>query len=319
MLLGDFHIHTTWSDGRHSLPEVVDLFGRSGHDVIAITDHVVNSDSLPRKGGPSAAALRDEGEVGRLPRRDRAGGAPRLGHLPDARPPRRRADAERLHGRQVGARPRPRPRRLRLRRRTRRGDAHPRPRRRSHHRRVPPERAVGLVREHVLPLEPARTTSRVSSTSGSSPAGGISSPRSARPASPSSATATSTAPRTCGPGRRSSTARSAPRRSSPRSGREKGLGLTRLLAPAPTPPSAPRARAVRGPPRLREGLGMTPAALLLAAFALAGLVITTLPVVLLVAPEGEAPPFPPRPARAGRSAFFPAGRFHGGPAAALHP
>lgn len=46
MLLGDFHIHTTWSDGRLSIPEVVDLFGRTGHDVIAITDHVVNSDSL---------------------------------------------------------------------------------------------------------------------------------------------------------------------------------------------------------------------------------------------------------------------------------
>ena len=46
MLLGDFHIHTTWSDGRHSLPDVVDLFGRSGHDVIAITDHVVDSDSF---------------------------------------------------------------------------------------------------------------------------------------------------------------------------------------------------------------------------------------------------------------------------------
>lgn len=46
MLLGDFHIHTTWSDGRHSMPEVVDLFGRAGHDVIAITDHVVNSDSF---------------------------------------------------------------------------------------------------------------------------------------------------------------------------------------------------------------------------------------------------------------------------------
>lgn len=46
MLLADFHIHTTWSDGRHPLPEVVDLFGRSGHDVIAITDHVVNRDTL---------------------------------------------------------------------------------------------------------------------------------------------------------------------------------------------------------------------------------------------------------------------------------
>lgn len=46
MLLGDFHIHTTWSDGRLSMPEVIDLFGRSGHDVIAITDHIVNTDSM---------------------------------------------------------------------------------------------------------------------------------------------------------------------------------------------------------------------------------------------------------------------------------
>lgn len=46
MLLADFHIHTTWSDGALSLPEVVDLFGNSGHDVIAITDHVVNADTI---------------------------------------------------------------------------------------------------------------------------------------------------------------------------------------------------------------------------------------------------------------------------------
>ncbi|HUP64466.1 MAG TPA: PHP domain-containing protein [Thermoanaerobaculia bacterium] len=46
MLLADFHIHTTWSDGKLPMPEVIDLFGRSGHDVIAITDHIVNTDSL---------------------------------------------------------------------------------------------------------------------------------------------------------------------------------------------------------------------------------------------------------------------------------
>lgn len=46
MLLADLHVHTTWSDGKLSIAEVVDLFGRSGHDVIAITDHVVNSDNL---------------------------------------------------------------------------------------------------------------------------------------------------------------------------------------------------------------------------------------------------------------------------------
>ena len=49
MLLADFHIHTKWSDGKLSMPEVVDLFGRSGHDVIAITDHVVNTDNAVGK------------------------------------------------------------------------------------------------------------------------------------------------------------------------------------------------------------------------------------------------------------------------------
>lgn len=46
MLLADFHVHTTWSDGTLPLSDVVDLFGRSGHDVIAITDHIVNSEGL---------------------------------------------------------------------------------------------------------------------------------------------------------------------------------------------------------------------------------------------------------------------------------
>jgi predicted metal-dependent phosphoesterase TrpH len=45
MLLCDFHIHTTYSDGVLPLRDVVDLFGRSGHDVIAVTDHIVNRDN----------------------------------------------------------------------------------------------------------------------------------------------------------------------------------------------------------------------------------------------------------------------------------
>ena len=41
-LLCDFHVHTQWSDGRLSLREVVDLYGRTGRfDVIAITDHIL--------------------------------------------------------------------------------------------------------------------------------------------------------------------------------------------------------------------------------------------------------------------------------------
>ncbi|MCS7203564.1 MAG: PHP domain-containing protein [Thermodesulfovibrio sp.] len=46
MLLCDFHIHTKYSDGSLDLRKVIDLFGQAGFDVIAITDHVVNGDSL---------------------------------------------------------------------------------------------------------------------------------------------------------------------------------------------------------------------------------------------------------------------------------
>ena len=46
MLLCDFHIHTTYSDGVLPLPKVVDLFGQSGHDVIAITDHNIPAEGV---------------------------------------------------------------------------------------------------------------------------------------------------------------------------------------------------------------------------------------------------------------------------------
>ena len=46
MLLCDFHIHTTWSDGSVPLREVVDIYGQAGFDVIAITDHVYNKDGV---------------------------------------------------------------------------------------------------------------------------------------------------------------------------------------------------------------------------------------------------------------------------------
>ncbi len=46
MLLCDFHIHTKYSDGSMEMKKVIDLFGQAGFDVIAITDHVVNGDSM---------------------------------------------------------------------------------------------------------------------------------------------------------------------------------------------------------------------------------------------------------------------------------
>jgi predicted metal-dependent phosphoesterase TrpH len=49
-LLCEFHAHTTWSDGVLTPAELVDLYGRSGFDVLAITDHVVRDQ-------PAAQAL----------------------------------------------------------------------------------------------------------------------------------------------------------------------------------------------------------------------------------------------------------------------
>jgi predicted metal-dependent phosphoesterase TrpH len=43
-LLCELHAHTRWSDGAFTLPELVDLYGRSGFDVLCVTDHVNRSD-----------------------------------------------------------------------------------------------------------------------------------------------------------------------------------------------------------------------------------------------------------------------------------
>jgi 3',5'-nucleoside bisphosphate phosphatase len=43
-LLCELHAHSHWSDGELSVAELVDLHGRSGFDVLCITDHVVRHD-----------------------------------------------------------------------------------------------------------------------------------------------------------------------------------------------------------------------------------------------------------------------------------
>jgi PHP domain len=40
-LLCELHAHTTWSDGALTVRELIDLYGGTGFDVLAITDHVV--------------------------------------------------------------------------------------------------------------------------------------------------------------------------------------------------------------------------------------------------------------------------------------
>lgn len=51
-LLCDFHVHTRWSDGRLTLRDTIDLYGRTGKfDVIAITDHILMKKDLLARAG----------------------------------------------------------------------------------------------------------------------------------------------------------------------------------------------------------------------------------------------------------------------------
>jgi len=60
-LLCDFHIHTRFGDGKLQLPQVVDLYGTNGFDVIAITDHVLDSRtiSLRHQNGNKLCAIEE--------------------------------------------------------------------------------------------------------------------------------------------------------------------------------------------------------------------------------------------------------------------
>jgi UDP-N-acetylglucosamine:LPS N-acetylglucosamine transferase/histidinol phosphatase-like PHP family hydrolase len=44
--LCDFHVHTNYSDGRLTLPEVIDFYGRRGFDCICVTDHIADPKRL---------------------------------------------------------------------------------------------------------------------------------------------------------------------------------------------------------------------------------------------------------------------------------
>ncbi len=45
-MLNDFHIHSNFSDGKHSIPEIVDFYGSRGFGSIAITDHLCESSTF---------------------------------------------------------------------------------------------------------------------------------------------------------------------------------------------------------------------------------------------------------------------------------
>jgi 3',5'-nucleoside bisphosphate phosphatase len=59
-LLCELHSHTSWSDGDLTVAELVDLHGRSGFDVLCVTDHVVRSDDPWREREGSLFSSVDE-------------------------------------------------------------------------------------------------------------------------------------------------------------------------------------------------------------------------------------------------------------------
>ena len=55
-LLADLPIHSTFSDGTVRIEEIIKTYGEAGFDVIAITDHLFDTQS------PISLRLREEGK-----------------------------------------------------------------------------------------------------------------------------------------------------------------------------------------------------------------------------------------------------------------
>ncbi len=55
-LLADLHIHSTFSDGSVEVEKIVKTYGEAGFDVIAVTDHLFDTQS------PVSVRLREEGK-----------------------------------------------------------------------------------------------------------------------------------------------------------------------------------------------------------------------------------------------------------------
>ena len=64
MLLCDFHIHSNYSDGKLSVPEIVDFYGERGFDCICITDHLADPSRLIGKLSELANCTLGQEQVG---------------------------------------------------------------------------------------------------------------------------------------------------------------------------------------------------------------------------------------------------------------
>src|SRR5581483_3758112 len=62
-LLCDFHIHTSYSDGKLSVAEVIDFYGHRQFDCICITDHLADSRRLIGKLGKLSRLTLNPGQL----------------------------------------------------------------------------------------------------------------------------------------------------------------------------------------------------------------------------------------------------------------
>ena len=97
MLLCDFHIHTNYSDGKLSVPEVVDFYGRLGFDCICITDHLADPRRLIGKLARLSNMTVSEDQLGRIFRSHRARTPARVAEIQDDCDDGNRVQQGRLH------------------------------------------------------------------------------------------------------------------------------------------------------------------------------------------------------------------------------
>jgi predicted metal-dependent phosphoesterase TrpH len=56
-LLADLHIHSKFSDGSVEIAKIIETYGKAGFDVIAITDHLFDTQS------PLSIGLHEQGHA----------------------------------------------------------------------------------------------------------------------------------------------------------------------------------------------------------------------------------------------------------------
>ncbi|MGO9478903.1 MAG: MGDG synthase family glycosyltransferase [Limisphaerales bacterium] len=64
MLLCDFHIHSNYSDGKLTVPDIIDFYGEHGFDCICITDHLADPGRLIGKLSELASFTLDREQLG---------------------------------------------------------------------------------------------------------------------------------------------------------------------------------------------------------------------------------------------------------------